>query len=189
MEDYDLVLTPRWCWHDHHNSTENHVTWFDTLDIGLINLLNVNVYEPYGDERQPQRPNHADYVSQRTGLLRPVWEERPAASTADALPVARRRGQADGDGGCLREPVRRSGPRVREPDDGRVDAPDHHLLAPAACPGSGTKAHRHSSSSTNFVVRGQGRAIVDDTELSWSRHDAFAIPNWAWHHLINDSAR
>jgi gentisate 1,2-dioxygenase len=37
------------------------------------------------------------------------------------------------------------------------------------------------------VVRGQGRAIVDDTELSWSRHDAFAIPNWAWHHFINDS--
>ena len=57
MENYDLVLTPRWCWHDHHNSTQDHVTWFDALDIGLINLLNVNVYEPYGDERQPQRQN------------------------------------------------------------------------------------------------------------------------------------
>ena len=152
MEDYDLVLTPRWCWHDHHNSTEDHVTWFDALDIGLINLLNVNVYEPYGDERQPQRQNPADYVSHRTGLLRPVWEERPQ------LRLPMRYPWRDAEAKLMEmavpaEPVRRSGPRVREPGDGWVDAPDHHLLAPAACPGSGDQ-----SASSQLVERELCRA-------------------------------
>jgi 1-hydroxy-2-naphthoate dioxygenase len=187
MENYDLVLTPRWTWHDHHNSTGDHVTWFDTLDIGLIMRLNVNFYEPYGDDRQPQRQHGADYVSHRTGLLRPVWEQRPQLRLPMRYPWATAEAKlmemADADGspydGVVLEYV--------NPMTGGSTLPTITCWLQRLRPGQETKAHRHSSSSTNCVVRGHGRTIVDDVELSWSRHDAFAIPNWSWHHFINDS--
>jgi gentisate 1,2-dioxygenase/1-hydroxy-2-naphthoate dioxygenase len=38
-----------------------------------------------------------------------------------------------------------------------------------------------------FVVRGEGTTVVGDTELEWQQHDAFCVPNWAWHHHQNRS--
>src|SRR3954464_12332704 len=32
MEDNDLVLTPNWSWHDHHNSARRPGYWLDVLD-------------------------------------------------------------------------------------------------------------------------------------------------------------
>jgi gentisate 1,2-dioxygenase len=28
---------------------------------------------------------------------------------------------------------------------------------------------------------------VEDQELLWEQHDAFCVPNWAWHHHVNRS--
>jgi 1-hydroxy-2-naphthoate dioxygenase len=38
------------------------------------------------------------------------------------------------------------------------------------------------------VIRGEGRTIVDGTEIDWGPRDGFCIPNWAWHHHVNLSA-
>lgn len=32
MKPGDLVLTPNWTWHDHHNEGKSHAIWFDGLD-------------------------------------------------------------------------------------------------------------------------------------------------------------
>lgn len=32
-----------------------------------------------------------------------------------------------------------------------------------------------------------GRTIVGDTELEWGPRDGFCIPNWCWHHHINEA--
>jgi gentisate 1,2-dioxygenase len=29
----DLILTPNWTWHDHHNESDAHVIWYDGLDV------------------------------------------------------------------------------------------------------------------------------------------------------------
>ncbi len=29
----DLILTPNWTWHDHHNEGDSHVIWYDGLDV------------------------------------------------------------------------------------------------------------------------------------------------------------
>jgi gentisate 1,2-dioxygenase len=36
-------------------------------------------------------------------------------------------------------------------------------------------------------VGGEGVTIVGERELTWSQHDCFALPNWAWHEHINRS--
>ena len=33
MRPGDLVLTPNWTWHDHHNDSEEHAIWYDGLDV------------------------------------------------------------------------------------------------------------------------------------------------------------
>jgi 1-hydroxy-2-naphthoate dioxygenase len=55
-------------------------------------------------------------------------------------------------------------------------------------PGQETEPHRHTSSSVYCVVRGEGSTFVGDQELRWSKHDAFAVPNWSTHHFVNRSA-
>ena len=33
MRRGDLVLTPNWTWHDHHNESDTHAIWYDGLDV------------------------------------------------------------------------------------------------------------------------------------------------------------
>jgi gentisate 1,2-dioxygenase len=33
MHPGDLVLTPNWTWHDHHNESDSHAIWYDGLDV------------------------------------------------------------------------------------------------------------------------------------------------------------
>lgn len=33
MRPGDLVMTPNWAWHDHHNESDSHAIWYDGLDV------------------------------------------------------------------------------------------------------------------------------------------------------------
>jgi gentisate 1,2-dioxygenase len=33
MHPGDLVMTPNWTWHDHHNESDTHAIWYDGLDV------------------------------------------------------------------------------------------------------------------------------------------------------------
>jgi len=68
-----------------------------------------------------------------------------------------------------------------------------HVMPTLGCylqalqPGFHGQAHRHTSSTVYFVVRGSGKTIVDDQELAWEQNDIVAIPNWQWHeHVAGD---
>jgi len=187
MEDYDLILTPRWTWHDHVNATDHHAIWLDVLDIGVVLGLNATFYEPYGEAQQPERTAAADQLQQRIGLVRPAWE-RPKL---EHLP--------------MRYPWREVEPRLQalsalpgSPYDGAIleyanpvtggpTLPSLDCCVQALRPGEETKSHRHTSSAAYFVVRGEGKTVVGDTELEWGQHDAFVVPNWAWHQHLNRS--
>ena len=82
MEDFDLILTPSWTWHDHHNKSAKPVTWIDVLDIPLARALNQIFYQPYGAIAQPETPP-AERVGARLGMVRPVWETQ----SGESLPV------------------------------------------------------------------------------------------------------
>src|SRR5215467_13901688 len=53
MEEGDLILTPNWTWHDHHNESEDPIIWLDGLDGPLIQSLNVLFFEEYEKAEQP----------------------------------------------------------------------------------------------------------------------------------------
>ncbi|HZQ27891.1 MAG TPA: cupin domain-containing protein [Acidimicrobiales bacterium] len=189
MEDYDLVLTPQWTWHDHHNDdpTANAV-WLDVLDLGIVLGLNSPFYEPYGEERQPPRPKPSDYLQARTGLVRPVWEQRKTAHLPIRYPWREIEplvmAMADRDG----SPYDGIALEYVNPMTGGPTFPTMTCWVQMLRPGEATEAHRHTSAAVYFVIRGEGTTKVGDTELHWGPNDAFCVPNWSWHSHRNRSA-
>jgi gentisate 1,2-dioxygenase len=49
MHPGDLVLTPNWTWHDHHNEGRSHAIWFDGLDAIMAFWMGGGFYQEFGD--------------------------------------------------------------------------------------------------------------------------------------------
>ena len=45
----DLILTPNWTWHDHHNESDTHVIWFDGLDVLMAYWIGGVFYQEMKD--------------------------------------------------------------------------------------------------------------------------------------------
>jgi 1-hydroxy-2-naphthoate dioxygenase len=188
MEPNDLILTPQWTWHDHQNPTGESAVWVDVLDVPFLLGLNQPFYEPYpGNKVQAVREKSSDHMQHRTGWVRPSWEDTKERNIPlryrwkDIEPQLRVLADSPGslyDGVAL-EYVN---PMTGGP-----------TLATLSCwiqllrPGERTKKHRHTSSAVYFVVGGNGTTIVNEKAMDWTKHDSFAVPNWAWHEHANRS--
>lgn len=166
MEDYDLVLTPNWAWHDHHNDSDQFVYWLDVLDVGLVLGLNQTFYEPGTGSDQPRAAKPAGSRAR----LRYRWKEVEPE--------------------LLRRPISPEDGRLYD----YLNGAGGPTLPTLACqvqnlpPGFATRTRRRTSSAVYFVVRGEGATTVDGKELVWSENDCFAVPNWARHQHVNRSA-
>ena len=188
MENYDLILTPQWTWHDHHNPTQDTTIWLDALDVPLILGLNLPFYETYpGNQVQTMKEDEGEYLQVRAAPVRPTWEEPKKENfpmryrwkeTEAQLKVLAKGTGSPYDGLSLEymNPMK-GGPTLRTLS----------CWIQMLRPGEHTKRHRHTSSAVYFVVRGEGTTVVGEKVLEWGQHDAFAIPNWAWHEHLNRS--
>ncbi len=165
MEDHDLVLTPNWAWHDHHNESGQFAYWLDVLDVGLVLGLNQTFYEPGTGKDQPPPARR----SSPNARMRYRWKDvRPELAHRPISP-------ADG--------------RLYE----YLDASGGPTLPTLACQvqnlpsGFATSTRRRTSSAVYFVLHGEGATMVDGQELAWSQNDCFAVPNWTRHQHINRS--
>jgi 1-hydroxy-2-naphthoate dioxygenase len=186
----DLVLTPNWTWHDHHNESGATAIWLDVLDVPLVSgSLNQTFYEPLGETTQPRREQLGDYISERAKLMRPTWERRPVQNVpfryawSDVEPVLdayAKAGREDPYDGLMLEYV--------NPMTGGPTLPTLSCRIQRLPPGRETKPHRHTSSAFYFAVRGAGATTVDGQTLEWSERDSFVVPNWSRHHHVNRSS-
>jgi 1-hydroxy-2-naphthoate dioxygenase len=187
MEEHDLVLTPGWTWHDHHNESDARCAWLDVLDVPLMIALNQAFYEPYGEERQPLR-NDAGGTAARRSPYRPAWETRPTRRAPVRYPwrdmeshLQRVAATSDGsafDGVAL---------EYSDPLTGGPTLPTLTCWASWIKPGQKLVPHRRTSSAVYHVIRGHGRATVGGIDLEFGPRDSFCVPNWAWHHIENAS--
>lgn len=83
----DLILTPNWTWHDHHNEGDDHVIWYDGLDVLVACFLGGIFYQEMVDitgQGYQSIDAEADAVSELVGagLLhrRPVFPKYIPAS-------------------------------------------------------------------------------------------------------------
>jgi 1-hydroxy-2-naphthoate dioxygenase len=186
MEDFDLILTPAWTWHDHHNGSSKPVSWVDVLDIPLVRALNQIVYQPYGEIEQPVSPP-AERMSLRLGDVRPAWEQG-TQTPRERVPVryAWRDVELRLKAFALQDGSPHDGIALEyvHPLTGGPTLPTMSAWIQWLKPGQRTHSHRHTSSAVYFVVRGEGRTIFGgggDQELRWKARDSFVLPNWLWH--------
>lgn len=53
MERGDVILTPRWDWHDHGKEGDGPMIWLDGLDLPMFQAIPVNFAEHYHEECYP----------------------------------------------------------------------------------------------------------------------------------------
>lgn len=188
MEPNDLILTPQWTWHDHQNPTKETAMWVDVLDVPFMLGMNLPFYEPYpGEKVQAVREKQSEHLQLRAGTVRPAWEN----AQKENLPLRYRwtdvelqlRALADQPG----SPYDGVALEYVNPVTGGPTLPTLSCWIQLLRPGEHTKKHRHTSSAVYFVAGGEGSTIVGDKTMDWTTHDAFVVPNWAWHEHVNRS--
>ena len=181
MEEGDLILTPNWTWHDHHNESEDPIIWLDGLDGPLIQSLNVLFFEEYGKEEQPitratgeslsrlgfARPSNADETHRRGVPFRYSWKD-----TYKALRTMSESDRDRHDGTLL---------RYINPATSGYTYPTMSCEIQLFKAGEKTEMHRHTTTALYHVFRGRGRTAVGEGHLEWKKGDSFVVPLWQWH--------
>ena len=166
MEDFDLVLTPNWSWHDHHNKSSKPAYWLDVLDVPLVLNLNQSFYEPGTGEDQPDLG--PDFVPH--AQLRYPWRETQARLMS--APLDRHDGHRHD---------------YLNPNTGGATLPTlscHVLRLP---PGFEGAPRRRTSSAVYFVLRGEGVLEIGDQKITFQKFDSLVAPNFMRTRFVNMS--
>jgi 1-hydroxy-2-naphthoate dioxygenase len=158
METNDLILTPSYTWHDHHNQGTGEGIWLDVLDVPLIMGINQTFYEPYDGQLQPQLDPQPP-----TSAFRYPW--------SSVEPLLQKHANDPGspyDG-------------VRLGYAGLTGMPTMACFVQTIRAGCATREHRHTPSVVYHVVSGRGTTTIDGVEIAWQPRDSFAVPGWARH--------
>jgi gentisate 1,2-dioxygenase len=185
MEEGDLILTPNWTWHDHHNESEEPIIWLDGLDGPLIQSLNVLFFEEYEKKEQPitretgestSRMGFARSPKQDAAHVRGVPYRYSWRDTYNALKT-----MSEGD----RDPYDGTLLRYINPATGGFTYPTMSCEIQLLKANEKSQIHRHTSTALHHVFRGRGRTAVGEGHLDWKKGDSFVIPLWQWHRHEN----
>ena len=187
MRRGDLLLTPGWRFHGHHNQSDAPMAWLDGLDIPFVHQTGSGFFE-FGPDEVPDHstPNRsrAERLWAHPGL-RPIsqpgqttsspiaayrWEHTDAA-LSDQLEL-----ETDGHPGVV-EPghaaVRFTNPTTGGDVMPTIRAEMHRLRA-----GTTTATRREVGSAVWQVFDGSGDVRVGDQEWQVTRGDLVVVPSW-----------
>jgi gentisate 1,2-dioxygenase len=189
MRRGDLLLTPSWHFHEHHNTTDHPMAWIDGLDIPLVDQLDAGFFEFGADQLSTtDTPNRS--FSERiwghpgllpvaaAGLARPSsplmayrWQHTDAA-LAEQLSCAAAGHDATIEPGHAA--VRFTNPTTGADALRTIRTEMHRLVA-----GTRTARVRHVGSSVWQVFAGTGIVQIGDRRYEVETGDLFAVPSWA----------
>jgi gentisate 1,2-dioxygenase len=189
MEAGDLILTPSWVWHGHGNDGTEPMFWMDGLESPLLTTMGGDLYEDYPTPTQPIVPTPGKVPTSiarfgGAGML-PVHRRH----TAPYSPLTIYKWQV------AEHALRRLQLLEEDPHDGTMMEYVNPLTGGHTVPtmayylqllkaGFHGKAHRHTTNTIYFVVRGSGSSVIDGKEFPWEENDILAVPSWRWHEHI-----
>ena len=188
MRRGDLLLTPGWNFHGHHNDTGKPMAWIDGLDVPFAQMTDVGFFE-FGAERV------TDEASPDVSRSERLWAHpglRPLSSpgTAVSSPLAAYRWEHTD--AALREQLAledegypatveqgHAAIRYTNPTTGGDVMPTircefHRLRA-----GASTPTRHEVGSSVWQVFEGRGTVVLGGTDHQVEKGDVFAVPSWA----------
>jgi gentisate 1,2-dioxygenase len=190
MEPGDLVLTPPWTWHEHHNPSSEAMIWFDALDLPLLQALDAVFFQP-GEQGPVEGEGPARSASEaRFGAGAGIVpaDERPPASSSPLL--AYRRAETDT---ALRALVERAGGRAAavryvDPTTGRDVMTTMRCEMHRVPAGRSNEQRREVGSSILVVFSGGGSAEIGGETFVLEPGDLLALPSWlSWQlHATSD---
>jgi gentisate 1,2-dioxygenase len=190
MSAGDLLLTPSWSFHEHHNATDQPMLWMDVLDLPVVAALEAVFFEE-GATEDAQRLTAPVSNSERhygnPGLLPPPGQRvLPRHSPllayrwADTDRALSRRLDATGDDSVTLT--------YTDPTRGTDVMPTMRCEAHRVRGGSQTPLWRQTGSRVATVFRGSGVAVVGDHHFDIGPGDILAIPSWTpWRLEANDA--
>ena len=186
MSRGDLVLTPSWTFHEHHNPGDVPMMWLDVLDLPLVAALDAVFFEPGPAEQARQatapRSSSEAWFAGGSGLIPVAGPDLPAhrspllayrwAETERAL-----EGQLSVcDAGHARL-------RYSDPVRGGDVMPTMRCEMERLRPGTTTATVRRTGGQVTCVLNGTGRIEVGSGESAQAfdveAGDIVAIPSWA----------
>jgi gentisate 1,2-dioxygenase len=186
MRRGDLLLTPSWAFHEHHNVTDRPMAWLDGLDIPLVSQLDAGFFE-FGPDvlatRATPERSRGERLWGHPGL-RPIgrpdvvnsplaayrWEHTDAA-LSEQLEL-----EAEGADGVI-EPGH-AGVRFSNPTTGKDALVTIRTEMRRLREGTGTTPVRTVGSAVWQVFAGEAVATVGDQEFEVTTGDLFVVPSW-----------
>jgi gentisate 1,2-dioxygenase len=184
MRAGDLVLTPAWNWHDHSNTTDTDMLWFDGLDLPMIEALDAVFFEPHPELNQAVDGEHNRSEGRFTGSA----ARHTAEAVTDRLdptpsPLLVYR-WADTDQRLRREAE--AAPHAASvaveytnPESGASVLPTLACGARRVFPGPGTLPVRRAGNWLYVVYQGSGYSVIDGQRFDWGPGDMYVVPSWS----------
>lgn len=166
MEEGDVILTPRWEWHDHGKEGDGPMIWLDGLDLPVFQFLPVNFAEHYEESRYPSKPVEQSPI---------LWKWPAVQKSLDSQ---------DGDYAHFNYMNQKdSTNHISTTISARADRISSQKAGPR---------RQETASFVCHIHKGTGRTVIkqDDKEevLEWTTKDTFCIPSWAEFQHFNDSS-
>ncbi|WP_055477294.1 cupin domain-containing protein [Gordonia sp. HS-NH1] len=187
MSQGDLILTPAWAFHEHHNPSSESMMWLDVLDLPIVAGLDAVFFEEgpseEADRSQARRSASERRFGQGAGLM-------PATAGHGFLPehsplTVYRWLDTDAALTALLE-LTESGDasvRFKDPTRSRDVMPTLRCEMRRVLSGTTTAAERQTGSRVCAVFSGTGRVEIDDCEFDLGPGDIFVVPSWAVYRL------
>lgn len=187
MSRGDLLLTPGWNFHGHHNDTDQPMAWIDGLDIPFSQQNDVGFFE-FGSDRL------TDYATPRFSRGERLWCHpglRPLSGLQDTVssPIGAYRWEftdralaeqlmLEEEGQPATVEKGHAAVRYINPTTGGDVMPTircefHRLRA-----GCETPARREVGSTVFQVFQGSGAVVIDGVEHKLDIGDMFVVPSW-----------
>ncbi|MGH3391121.1 MAG: cupin domain-containing protein [Actinomadura sp.] len=187
MRRGDLLLTPGWHFHSHHNGTDRPMAWIDGLDIPFAHYTDTTFFEFGADDvtdRSTPSVSRAERLWAYPGL-RPLSAPGPRPNS----PIAAYRWEytdralseqlaLEDEGHRVTVEPGHAAVRYTNPTTGgdvmpTLRAEFHRLRA-----GTRTATRREVGSSVFQVFDGEGTLVLDGVEHRLTRGDLAVVPSW-----------
>ena len=178
MEEFDLVTTPGWCWHEHIHRGKAPIIWLDVLDASLHRYFGTDRFQPGPSNTIPEVADDITFaqpgmVPENTGPARnhsPLYRY-PFAQAATAAANA-----PEGKDGTRRV-------RYSNPLDGGPIMIGLDCYLSELDPGIETRPFRSTANAVCTIISGEGSSKIGNETIKWGPRDVFSLPraNWITH--------
>lgn len=187
MSRGDLLLTPGWCFHGHHNISDQPMAWIDGLDIPLCQQNDVGFFE-FGSDKVSNESTPQFSRSERLWChpgLRPLSELQDRVST----PIGAYRWEftdralseqllLEDEGQPATVGPGHAAIRYVNPTTGGDVLPTMRCEFHRLRQGASTAIRRDVGSTVFQVFEGKGSVVLGGDEHQLEKGDIFVVPSW-----------